>query len=127
MKLAIVNFSQAKRLKELGCPVEHIGYGTYGPKGRLNDALRIYPAIPVPLALKWLRDEMGIHIKEQDTFAFDIVDISVKGESNTLYEHTVHDVYDTYEEAESAALEATLTLLEKHNDENSTMAQGAGI
>jgi hypothetical protein len=121
--LQLSNPEQSKRLKQAGFnwKTQEFWYDMFGTAA-LKNALAIkdyhdnlcYPAPEVPVALKWMRDVKGLygvvrlHYSPYLKKIVFCLSLNIKG--NIKSEYTI---YHTYEDAESALLDALLTLLEE--------------
>ena len=137
-QLQLVNFEQAKRLKQLGfdwgtkdyynnpipsCTKKGLNYNKmlYLPHYRFggmeyNNGDSI-SAPTVPLALKWFRDVKMIGCSVTQVILIGKKSKEYTFSYNKTYgcDYCTHD-FDTYESAESALLDELLTLIEKENE-----------
>jgi len=129
IKLQIVNFDQAKKLKKTGFnwyvrdfyahlvksqipKLEH-GCNTYNHNNDSSNNI-FFSAPPIALALKWFRDEKGIMnsvtlstwISTKTWQTRSVYHAHIKGERLNLS-------YEDYEKAESELLNKLLTLIDK--------------
>ena len=126
-QLSLVNFEQAKKLKELGfdwlCYIYSDSEGndtlvvdTLKNHKKRFDKLCNYSQLPltVALALKWFRDVKGVFTGIYNNnmvycdLEFDYVGVILFDEKRIFTKH-----YDTYDEAESALLDALLEYYKK--------------
>lgn len=108
-QLQLVNFEQAKRLKEAGfnweCDYAYVEAGLVFMQYDNNDGRLNRNAAPtVALALKWFRDNIGVN--------YSLLPQKNNTASFKLYDVTEWADFKTYEAAESALLDELLTLIE---------------
>lgn len=124
MELQLVTYEQAKRLKELGCYIDTRDYYDEGEQleydawYHLSDHFEKHyknntnvSAPTVTLALKWLRDEKQTVIGISPRFSNDKSVREYCWIVSTKVTQLTGEC-ESYEEAESAALDAALKLLE---------------
>ena len=125
MELQLVTYEQAKRLKELGCYIDTTDYYDEGGQleydawYHLSDHFEKHyknstnvSAPTVALALKWCRTKLRINIdankSSNGTWCYKGLVSKLNSKNNPHYTAW----FTNYEEAESAALDAALKLLE---------------
>lgn len=128
-QLPLVNYGQAKRLKEAGfgwktCQFYSVGgilSAAYDTPRNCNAEYTEISAPTVALAMQWMRGEKGIFCHVAPEVSYGDGWVGVFG-FNARDVHTTHKSYPLYEAAESALLDAILDalmdILGKNNNNN---------